>query len=46
MCHAPVLAAPDSTQLFILEIDASFVGGGAVLLQETLEGFEHPVSYF
>lgn len=31
---------------FKLEIDASAVGVGAVLLQEDAQGIDHPVAYF
>lgn len=43
---APVLSAPDVTRPFQLEVDASAVGIGAVLLQEGADGIGHPVSYF
>lgn len=46
LSHAPVLVAPDFTQPFKLEVDASAVGIGAVLLQEGLDGVDHPVSYY
>ena len=46
LTHAPVLAAPDFTTPFKLEVDASAVGAGAVLLQEDEGGVDHPVSYF
>lgn len=46
LCHAPVLAAPDCSRPFQLEVDASGVGAGAVLLQEDDAGVIHPVSYF
>lgn len=46
LCHSPVLAAPDLSHPFKLEIDASAVGAGAVLLQEDTDGIDHPVSYF
>ena len=46
LTHAPVLTAPDFTTPFKLEVDASAVGAGAVLLQEDAGGVDHPVSYF
>ncbi|KAL6490059.1 hypothetical protein MHYP_G00004040 [Metynnis hypsauchen] len=42
----PVLAAPDFSKPFKLEVDASAVGAGAVLLQEDDSGVDHPVCYF
>lgn len=46
LCNAPVLVAPDYTLPFKLEVDASGVGAGAVLLQEDKSGVDHPISYF
>lgn len=46
MCCTPVLKAPDFMLPFKLEVDASAVGAGAVLLQEDAHGIDHPVSYF
>ncbi len=46
MCNAPVLMAPDCAQSFKLEVDASAVGAGAVLIQEDANGIEHPISYY
>lgn len=46
LCHAPVLAAPVFERPFKLEVDASAVGAGAVLLQDNNDGVEHPVSFF
>lgn len=46
LCCAPVLSAPDVYRAFQLEVDASAVGAGAVLLQEGADGIAHPVSYF
>ena len=43
---APVLCAPDFSQLFKLFIDASDIGVGGVLLQEDDDGIDHPVCYF
>lgn len=46
LTSVPILAVPDFTRLFKLEVDASAVGMGAVLIQEDDVGFEHPVCYF
>ncbi len=46
LCNAPVLVAPDCAKSFTLEIDASLVGVGAVLIQEDARGIEHPVCFF
>lgn len=46
LCCAPVLAAPDFTTPFKLEVDASALGAGAVLIQEDRDSIEHPVCYF
>lgn len=46
LCCTPVLSAPDFSLPFSLEVDASAVGAGAVLLQEDNHGIGHPVSYF
>lgn len=46
LSHAPVLAAPDFSTPFELEVDASAVGAGAVLLQRGDDGIDHPVAYF
>ena len=45
LCSAPVLAAPRLCELFKLQVDASQVGAGAVLLQE-VDGIDRPVCYF
>ena len=45
LCNHPVLKAPDFKKPFIMHVDASEVGAGAVLLQE-MQGVLHPVSYF
>lgn len=46
LCSAPVLAAPNFVRPFKLEVDASALGAGAVLLQEDDRGIDHPVCYF
>ena len=45
LCSAPVLAAPCLSAPFKIQVDASQVGAGAVLLQER-EGIDRPVCYF
>jgi len=46
LLSVPVLMAPDFAKSFKLMVDASDVGGGAVLLQENENGIDHPVCYF
>jgi len=46
LVSAPVLATPDFDKPFILTVDASDVGAGAVLLQEDGNGVDHPIGYF
>uniref|UniRef100_A0A0E9WSF6 Reverse transcriptase/retrotransposon-derived protein RNase H-like domain-containing protein n=1 Tax=Anguilla anguilla TaxID=7936 RepID=A0A0E9WSF6_ANGAN len=46
LCSAPVLAAPDFALPFKLVVDARALGAGAVLLQEDIDGIDHPVSFF
>lgn len=46
LCTAPVLSAPNFSQQFKLQVDASAVGAGAVLMQEDEGGIDHPVSFF
>ena len=43
---APVLAAPRMGEPFKLQVDASKLGAGAVLLQTGEDGMDHPVSFF
>ena len=45
LCSAPVLAAPCLDRPFKIQVDASQMGAGAVLLQET-DGIDRPVCYF
>ncbi|MGL5904428.1 MAG: Ty3/Gypsy family RNase HI domain-containing protein, partial [Cetobacterium sp.] len=46
LCFSPILAAPEFTRPFKLEVDASAVGAGAVLLQQDDRGVDHPLCYF
>ncbi len=46
LSNAPILAAPNFNLPFMLQVDASKYGAGAVLMQEDAQGIEHPVSYF
>lgn len=41
-----MLAAPDFTRPFKIEVDASMYGAGAMLIQEDHEGADHLVCYF
>lgn len=43
---SPVLAAPDLSRPFKIEVDASSLGVGVVLVQEDDVGFNHPICYF
>jgi hypothetical protein len=42
----PILAQPDLTEQFTLEVDASGYAVGAVLLQRKADGKLHPIEYF
>ena len=46
LVSAPVFATPDFDKPFMLTVDASDVGAGAVLLQEDSNGVDHPIGYF
>ena len=46
LSSAPVLAAPKLEEPFQLQVDASQVGAGAVLLQKDENDIERPVCYF
>ena len=46
LCSSPILQSPDFSRPFILQIDASDQGVGAVLTQRDENGLEHPVSYY
>ncbi len=46
LCSSPLLSAPNFSLHFKLEVDASAVGAGAVLLQEYKEGIDHPICFF
>lgn len=45
LCSSPVLATPCLDRPFKIQVDASLVGAGAVLLQEH-DGVDRPVCYF
>lgn len=42
---APVLAAPDFKKHFKVQVNATDIDVGAVLLQERERGIDHPVSF-
>lgn len=46
LTEAPALAAPRFDQAFKLQVDASNVGAGAVLLQTSEDGVDHPIAFF
>lgn len=46
LVNAPVLAVPQFDRPFKIVVDACDAGVGAVLLQDGLDGTEHPISYF
>ncbi|KAF7641117.1 hypothetical protein LDENG_00293410, partial [Lucifuga dentata] len=46
LCSAPVLAAPNFSLPFKIEVDASASGAGALLLQDDADGIPHPVCFF
>ncbi|KAI7800925.1 hypothetical protein IRJ41_015687 [Triplophysa rosa] len=46
LANYPVMVAPNFQKPFLLAVDASACGAGAVLLQKDTEGIEHPVCYF
>lgn len=46
LCSTSVLAAPRLEEPFELQVDASNVGSGAVLLQQDVNGVARPVSFF
>lgn len=46
LCSSPFLSAANFDKGFKLEVDASAVGAGAVLLQEDDNGLDHPICYF
>ena len=43
---APVLTTPQFDKPFILMVDSSDIGVGAVLVQENHKSWEHPIDYF
>ena len=46
LTSSPVLAAPQLNQSFKVQVDASQVGAGAVLLQKDDQGVDRPVCFF
>ena len=46
LTSAPVLSAPDFEKPFKVAVDASDVAAGVLLIQDGIDGLEHPVSYF
>ena len=46
LCSYPVLAFPRISEPFIVEVDASDLAVGGVLLQDDSNGKSHPVAYF
>lgn len=44
LTSAPILASPDFSRQFVIQCDASDVGIGVVLYQES-DGAEHPIAY-
>ena len=46
LSSAPVLAAPKLDQPFQMQVDASLVGAGAVLIQKDAQDIGRPVCYF
>ena len=46
LCAAPVLEAPRLNEVFSLQVDASNVGAGAVLMQAGDHGVGKPVAFF
>ena len=46
LCTSPVFRSPDFNRPFILQMDASDRGVGAVLSQQDNNGADHPIAYF
>lgn len=46
LTEAPVLAAPRFDKEFKLQVDASNLGAGAVLLQTSEDDIDHPIGFF
>lgn len=46
LCSTPVLSAPNFLTPFKLDMDAITTSAGSVLLQEDVQGIDHPVCYF
>ena len=46
LVFSSILMMPDFRKPFLLAVDASEVGAGALLLQEDQENIEYPIGYF
>ena len=44
--NSPILISPNYEKPFKLIIDASDIGAGAVVVQEDVQGIDHPVCYY
>ena len=46
LMSVPVMLVPNFQKQFMLMVDATGVGAGAVLMQFDSDGIEHPICYF